>query len=106
METFDLIAIEFIYENETRRLAFQSAELVIVKEFGTALWYIDVNGIQDTDLLRHFGESENICVELKAGTGSGEIFEGTGYFHPNERHRGAAIRGYGELVQKQAETNG
>lgn len=100
METFELIAIEFIHAGETRRLAFQSAELVIVKEYGSALWYIDVSGVQDAGLLRRFADAEDIRVDLKAGARSGEIFEGTGYFHPNEPRLGAAIRGHGELIRR------
>lgn len=100
METYDIIAIEFQYAEQTRRLAFASAELVIVKDYGSALWYMDVSGIQDAALLKLFSDSEDIRIELKAAARSGEIFEGIGYFHPNEPHQGAAIRGLNELIKR------
>ncbi|QAY66647.1 hypothetical protein [Paenibacillus protaetiae] len=100
METFIITAIEIQFAGQTRRLAFTSAELVIVTDYGSALWYLDVNHIEDTELLQWFADSENILVHVTAGSGSGAIFEGTGYFHPNVKHQGAAIRGEGELLSR------
>jgi hypothetical protein len=51
-----------------------------------------------TSLLRMFSESEDIRVELSGVTAGGRPFEAVGYFHPNEMHRAAAIRGDGELA--------
>lgn len=98
METFDLIAIEISFQQQTRALSFLSAELVIVTDYGDRLWYVDINGVADRELLAWFGQSEDIRVQLTAVADSGQAFRGTGYLHPNEPHQAAAIRGDGELL--------
>ncbi|MBD2867606.1 hypothetical protein [Paenibacillus arenilitoris] len=100
METFDLIALEIAFGQQTKPLAFTSAELVRVTEYGDRLWYVDINGVEDRELLAWFGRSEDIGVTLTAVAGSGQVFRGKGYFHPNEPHQAAAIRGDGELFEQ------
>ncbi|NIK76147.1 hypothetical protein FHS15_001254 [Paenibacillus castaneae] len=100
METFDIITLEITYQHQTAKLAYTSAELVRVTEYGDRLWYIDINGVVDRELLAWFGQSENIAIELLAGARSGQFFRGRGYFHPNELHQAAAIRGDGELIEQ------
>ncbi|CAM4002513.1 hypothetical protein L1N85_14575 [Paenibacillus alkaliterrae] len=101
METFDLIAIEIMYQQQTKQLSFTSAELIRVTEYGDRLWYVDINGVGDRELLAWFGKSEDIGVQLTAIAGSGQAFRGKGYLHPNEPHQAAAIRGDGELLEQQ-----
>lgn len=100
METFELIAFEMTYQHHTVQLSFTSAELVRVTEYGDRLWYVDINGVGDRELLAWFGRSEDIGVELTAVAKSGQTFHGKGYFHPNEPHQAAAVRGDGELSEQ------
>lgn len=100
METFELIAIEIAYQQQTRHLSFTSAGLVLVSDYGDRLWYIDVVGIGEVDLLAWFGQSEDIGVEVTAVAVNGTTFRGKGYLHPNEPHQAAAIRGDGELFSQ------
>jgi len=100
METFELIAFEMTYQQKTIRLSFTSAALVRVTEYGDRLWYVDINGVGDRELLARFGKSEDIGIELTAIASSGQTFRGKGYFHPNEPHQAAAVRGDGELIEQ------
>ncbi|MBW7456919.1 hypothetical protein K0U00_23055 [Paenibacillus sepulcri] len=79
------------------RLVFTSAQLVIVTEAGFRLWYIDLDGITQTSLLREFEQSEDIRVDLSGVTQGGQAFKAVGYLHPNTKHHAAAIRGDGVL---------
>lgn len=99
METFEIIALEITYQQQTASLSFSSAELVRVTDYGDRLWYIDINDVSDPALLAWFGQSEDIAVELIAAATNGRSFRGRGYFHPNEPHQAAAIRGDGELFE-------
>lgn len=91
METFELIAFEMTYQQKTIQLSFISAELVRVTDYGDRLWYVDINGVHDRELLAWFGKSEEIGIELTAIASSGQTFSGKGYFHPNEPHQAAII---------------
>ncbi|MGO4543419.1 hypothetical protein AB4Z29_01285 [Paenibacillus sp. 2TAB23] len=99
METFELLALEITYQQQTIQLSFTSAELVRVTEYGDRLWYVDINGVGDRELLARFGRSEDIGIALTAVASTGQTFRGHGYFHPNEPHLAAAIRGDGELLE-------
>jgi hypothetical protein len=100
MEAFELIAIEITYQQQTRGLTFTSAGLIRVTDYGDRLWYIDVNGMADRELLAWFGQSEDIAVQLTAIGRNGQTFRGKGYLHPNVTHMAAAIRGEGELLEQ------
>lgn len=100
METFEIINIEITFQQGTTQLDFTSAELVRVTEFGSRLWYVDINGVVDHELLKWFGQSQNIEVQLAAVAKSGQTFRGKGYLHPNEQHQAAAIRGDDELQEQ------
>ncbi len=100
MEAFELIAIEIAYQQQTRSLTFASAGLMRVTEYGDRLWYIDVNGLEDRELLSWFATSEDIAVQLTAFAKNGLIFRGKGYLHPNVEHLAAAIRGDGVLHEE------
>ncbi|ANY68180.1 hypothetical protein BBD42_18140 [Paenibacillus sp. BIHB 4019] len=97
METIALTNIEMTYQQGTRQLTFTNADLFLVTDFGSALWYVDANGIADADVLKWFNQSEDIRIELRVTSLDNRKFEGTAYFHPNEKHYAAAIRGEGEL---------
>lgn len=98
METYPLASIAIGYELQPSRiLAFGRAELVLITDYGDRSWYIDIDGITDAELLGWFGRSENIRVDVRAADADGKTFCGSGFFHPNERHQAAAIRGEGEL---------
>lgn len=100
METIILKSVSITNEKySSHRISFQKAELMVVSQYGDRLWYIDVEGVNDGALLAWFGQSEQIKVEVRATTGTDEVWEGTGYFHPNEPHSAAAIRGEGELIR-------
>ena len=98
METFDLLSLQLAHRDWTRSLHMESAKLVLVTETGSRLWYVDVNGIRDDDLLDYFYTSSDIEVELVAVTGSGLELRGIAYFHANPAHHAAALRGDGELA--------
>lgn len=100
METFSLLAFEMTFQQKTIQLSFTSAELVRVTEYGDRLWYVDINGVRDRELLAWFGRSEDIGIELIAVASTGQTFRGKGYFHPNEPHQAAAVRGDGELLEQ------
>ncbi|GGF99642.1 hypothetical protein [Paenibacillus abyssi] len=97
MEQFELAELIITLHEENTRLNFTSAQLVIVAELGSILWYIDINGISQNDVLIAFSKSEDIRIKLNAVTAGGRSFEGVGYFHPNVQHHAAAIRGDGKL---------
>jgi len=97
METFQLITIELAYEDQVIQLDYVEAVLVIVTQYGDRLWYIDINGVNNEGLLSRFNQMENIRVTVQANAKSGQTYSGIGYFHPNEPHKAAAIRGDQEL---------
>lgn len=98
METYLLAELTINCNGLTTRLTYTSARLIIVTDSGYRLWYIEIDGMTQTSLLRMFSESEDIRVGLTGVTAGGRPFEAVGYFHPNEMHRAAAIRGDGELA--------
>ncbi|MEK3881884.1 hypothetical protein [Paenibacillus sp. PL2-23] len=101
METIELRSITIHNEAHSfRKLGFRKADLVIVTQYGDRLWYIDAEGVDDDALLAAFGQSDNIKIDLVATAESGEMWTGTGYLHPNERNRAAAIRGEGVLTRQ------
>lgn len=97
METIQLARIVITYQQLMKELSFTSAELVVITNYGSRLWYVDVNGVADLELLRWFGQSEDIEIKLSVTATDGRNYEGTAYLHPNEPHQAAAIRGEGEL---------
>jgi len=98
MEIMKLATITIHYQQRSQELLFTSAELILITDYGSRLWYVDVNGVTDLELLRWFGQSEDIRVELSLQTEEGQVFNGTAYLHPNELHQAAALRGEGELL--------
>lgn len=99
METFELLRLEISHADWKRSLYFAKAELIRLTEMGSRLWYLDIDGLQEMDLLHYFSRSENIKVDITANTVCGQTFSGTGYFHPNTAHPSAAIRGDGVLTK-------
>ncbi|RKP53934.1 hypothetical protein D7Z26_11100 [Cohnella endophytica] len=97
METYDLAELSVAQGPLTWNLVFSRAKLMIVSEYGSRLWYIDIDGMTDVALLKRFAESHEIEVEVKSTTIGGRHLEGKGFFHPNPQHRAAAIRGDGQL---------
>ncbi|MFC4304953.1 hypothetical protein [Cohnella boryungensis] len=102
METYDLARLAIAQHSQSWSLSFSKARLMIVSDHGTRQWYIEIDGINDADLLHRFAESEHIDVRMKATTIGGKELEGQGFFHPNPRHRAAAIRGDGQLAGYEA----
>ncbi|OXM17201.1 hypothetical protein [Paenibacillus herberti] len=98
MEIYQLASLELTHESWTRELRMESAELVLVTEAGSRLWYVDINGIADEDLLDYFYTASNIQVEIHAITKDGANLAGTAYFHANKARHAAALRGDGELA--------
>lgn len=100
MEAVALKSIAISYDgNAARIIPFKSAELMTITQYGDRLWYIDINGFGDEELLHWFGQSEDIGVGVIATAVSGIVYRGDGYLHPNEPNKAAAIRGNGELMQ-------
>jgi hypothetical protein len=97
VETYELAELAIAQGNQSWNLAFTRAKLMIVSEFGTRLWYIDIDGMKDESLLRSFAESEEIGIYATMTTIGGRRMEGNGFFHPNPQHLAAAIRGDGQL---------
>lgn len=85
-----------------RDIHFTEAKVMLVTQYGDRLWYVDVDGVSDGELLDWFSSSENIAVSMVARSSDGEVLEGAGFLHPNTLHRAAAIRGAGELKRKEA----
>ncbi|MBW7474431.1 hypothetical protein K0T92_06710 [Paenibacillus oenotherae] len=98
MDTYQLESLSITYDDQTTRLQYTSAGLVVVTDTGYRLWYIEVDGMTQLELLQAFHERDNIRVALTGKTASGQQFEGIGYLHPNVAHHAAAIRGDGELT--------
>ncbi|GKU75877.1 hypothetical protein [Paenibacillus sp. L3-i20] len=100
METIMLKGIRINYQAKTMQpVQFHKADLVFVTQYGDRLWYIDLEGVNDRHLLAWFGQSEDIAVVVRADSIDGDVWEGMGYFHPNEPNNAAAIRGAGELYK-------
>ncbi|QJC51321.1 hypothetical protein HGI30_07025 [Paenibacillus albicereus] len=97
METYALLSLTLSHGGWTKELEMESAELALVTEAGSRLWYIDVNGVADDELLDYFYTAADIGVEISALARDGRMLEGTAYFHANKLHRAAALRGDGEL---------
>ncbi|WP_373229109.1 hypothetical protein [Cohnella sp.] len=97
METYDLADLAIIQGSHIRSLSFTRAKLMIVSDHGTRLWFIDIEGMSDEELLKQFAESHEIGVEVKTTTIGGRQLAGKGFFHPNPQHLAAAIRGDGQL---------
>jgi len=103
METIELSSIIIGYaQHSSFKVAFSKAVLVIVTDHGDKLWYIDVDGVRDKDLLSWFSQNEDIRVQLTAKAATGEEYQGIAYLHPNEPSSAAAIRGDGELIRTEA----
>ncbi|MGN7456426.1 hypothetical protein ACTHPH_16575 [Paenibacillus pasadenensis] len=98
METYPLLLLTLTHGGWTKELEMESAELALVTDAGSRLWYIDVNGVADSELLDYFYTASDIGVEVSALTKDGRRLEGTAYFHANKLHRAAALRGDGELI--------
>jgi len=99
MEQYELAEILIrSAQRQNWQLTFAEAQLVVVTEMGSRLWYLDVNGIGDEELLQHFYTAEEIGIELELITIGGKHLSGSGYLHANPRHQAAAIRGDGEIA--------
>ena len=98
MEQFELAEIQMTSQTDKHQLTFASAQLVVVTEMGSRLWYVDVNGIANEALLQHYYTAEDIQIELELITVGGKRVNGSGFFHANPKHQAAAIRGDGELT--------
>ncbi|CAH1211719.1 hypothetical protein PAECIP111893_03463 [Paenibacillus plantiphilus] len=98
MDTYLLEDLTLTYDDQTSKLQFTSAVLVIVTEASYRLWYIEIDGMTQIELLQAFLEREDIRVDLSGVTAGGLRFEGIGYLHPNVAHHAAAIRGDDELT--------
>ncbi|GIO13946.1 hypothetical protein J19TS2_35010 [Cohnella xylanilytica] len=97
MENYELASLKMSQNEENWTLSFERAKLMVIHEYGTLSWYIDIDGISDEELLNRFARSEEIAVAVRTVTIGGKNLNGDGYFHPNPAHRAAAIRGIGEL---------
>jgi hypothetical protein len=97
METYELADLVITQGTDRWNLVFSRAKLMIVSEYGSRLWFIDVDGMTDDRLLNRFAQSEDINISLKATTIGGRTLEGQAFFHPNPQHCAAAIRGDGQL---------
>jgi hypothetical protein len=98
VEVFELVELEVSKPDWSCKITFSSAQLVVVSEMGSRLWYVDVNGIAQQDMLADFNDSEDIRVDLRAVSAGGRMFSGIGYLHPNVAHHAAAIRGDDKLI--------
>jgi hypothetical protein len=97
VEQYELAALTVTEGGQNTAIAFTRAKLNVVSEYGTRLWFVDVDGISDERLLQRFAETDEIGVDMQAVTIGGKSLAGRGYFHPNPPNRSAAIRGDGEL---------
>jgi hypothetical protein len=97
VEQYELAALIVTEDGQNTAIAFTRAKLTVVSEYGTRLWFVDVDGISDEPLLHRFAETDEIGVDMQAVTIGGKSLGGRGYFHPNPPNRSAAIRGDGKL---------
>jgi hypothetical protein len=97
VEQYELTALTITEGQQNRTIAFTRAKLTVVSEYGSRLWFVDVDGISDKPLLQRFAETDEIGVGMQAVTIGGKSLFGRGHFHPNPQNRSAAIRGDGEL---------
>ena len=98
MESYDLAELAISQHSHVWNLVFSRAKLMVVSDHGTRLWYIDIDGVTDDELLKRFADSDSIEIAMTATTVGGRELSGSGFFHPNPRHRAAAIRGDGQLT--------
>ncbi|MWC29028.1 hypothetical protein [Paenibacillus sp. MMS18-CY102] len=100
METFQIQQITLADHSEatTIELALTSAELVLITEHGSKLWYIDVTGAGPASLLDHYYSSEHILVSVTALAADGRTFQGKAYFHANVPKQACVLRGDDELI--------
>ncbi|RUS45487.1 hypothetical protein [Cohnella sp. AR92] len=97
MENYDLATLRMRQADNAWTILFDTAKLMVMDEYGTRSWFIDVEGIPDAALLDRFAHTVDIDVTVEAVTIGGRTLKGSGFFHPNPKHRAAAIRGQGEL---------
>jgi hypothetical protein len=97
VENYELAALTVTEGQESRTLTFDRGKLTVVSEYGTRLWFIDLDGVADEGLLQRFAEAEDIGVRVYAVTIGGRHLSGNGFLHPNPLRLSAAIRGDGEL---------
>ncbi|CAI6045501.1 hypothetical protein [Cohnella sp. JJ-181] len=98
METYELASLQVKQGSDEWPVAFERARLFVIQNYGTFSWYIELDGMTQGDLLRHFAESLDIAVSVQAVSVGGKALGGDAYFHPNPQKQAAAIRGQGELV--------
>ncbi|WP_245697768.1 hypothetical protein [Paenibacillus oryzae] len=100
MEVEQIILTRIAISNghwESLELDFTEAKLLLVTQYGDKLWYIDADGVANSEVLDWFAASEDISVSMEAVSSEGEQLQGNGFLHPNTAHKAAAIRGSGEL---------
>lgn len=97
METFELATLQVRQDDKEWTVAFEKARLFVIRQYGTLSWYIELDGMSQEALLRHFAESLDIAVSVEAVTAGGRAMSGDAFFHPNPQKRAAAVRGQGEL---------
>ena len=97
MNTYPVAELTINYDGMSTRLMYTAAQLVIVSDAGYKLWYVEIDGMTQHSLLHMFNQTDQIGVALDGVTADGKHFSGTGFFHPNEQHYAAAIRGDSEL---------
>ncbi|MFC4601673.1 hypothetical protein [Cohnella hongkongensis] len=98
MESYDLAELAVSQHAHRWNLVFSRARLMVVSDHGTRLWYVDIDGMADGELLQRFADSDSIEVQMTATTVGGKKLSGSGFFHPNPRRLAAAIRGDGPLI--------
>jgi hypothetical protein len=98
MESYDLASLRMTQNEKAWTILFDSAKLMVMDEYGTRSWFIDVEGIPDEELLSRFASTVDIDVAVEAVTIGGRSLQGSGFFHPNLKHKAAAVRGHGELA--------
>lgn len=97
MDTFDLASLQVKQDNNEWLVSFERARLFVIQQYGTFSWYIELDGMKQEELLRHFAESLDIAVSVEAVTAGGRSMGGDAFFHPNPQKQAAAVRGQGEL---------
>jgi len=99
METIDLVQITITGDhNESTELTFGSAQLVIVHEYGSKQWYVDLSNAGPAELLNHYYVSDNIAIRMTASSRDGRTYRGTAYVHANVPRQACVIRGDDELT--------
>jgi hypothetical protein len=98
LQQMELVSVTITHQGEPAHMIFESAYLFIHIEPYSISWFVDMNGVDNTDLLEKLQNSHNIHVVMQAVSHHGQSLVGEGFFYPSLKNANATLRGNGELL--------